>query len=79
MEEAADPVNEVVRLPEARHVLLLARVHDALVVGLDALPAVRADRERAAFCHASKVATALAGPRCARREKADRSGPTVPR
>lgn len=61
MEEAADPVHEVVRLPEARHVLLLARVHDALGVGLDALPAVRADRERAAFRHASKVATALVG------------------
>jgi len=52
MEEAAPSVHEVVRLPESGHVSLLARVDDTLVVRINALPAVRADRESAALRHA---------------------------
>jgi hypothetical protein len=55
MEEAADPIHEVMCLPEARHVLLLARVDDALVVRFDPLPAVGAEREASVFRHAGRL------------------------
>lgn len=64
MEEAADPVHVVVRLPEAGHVLLLARVDDALLLGLNALPAVRADRERAAVRHDVEVSGVACRTNC---------------